>query len=86
MKKNQKILFGVAVVAALGLFLYNENKKKKKGEGYSNIIGNKFSSSVNDSVSASNCRICERPNGSTYFAVSGSCESGHKCITYMRYN
>lgn len=69
MKKNQKILLGVAVVAALGLFLYSENKKKK-GEGYSNSTGS--------------CRICERENGSSYFAVQGSCESGHKCIVSNR--
>lgn len=69
MKKNQKILLGVAVVAALGLFLYNENKKKK-GTGYSNSTGS--------------CRVCERKNGETYFSKFGSCHSGDACIVSNR--
>lgn len=84
MKKNQKILLGVAVVAALGLFLYNENKKKKKGEGYSNLVGKTLSLSEGGGAYGLGCKICERPNGTTYYAVEGSCEEGHKCITSVR--
>lgn len=83
MKKNQKILLGVVAVAALGLFLYNENKKKK-GEGYSNITG-KIALSNGDGIYGLGCSVCENAKTKqTYFAKNGQCIDGDSCVVSVR--
>ncbi len=83
MKKNQKILLGVAFVAALGLFLYSENKKKK-GVGYSNIVG-RTAFTDNGGVYGLGCKVCEdSKTKQTYFSNQGECKIGDSCVVSIR--
>ena len=54
-------------------------------ETYSAMSGySKMSGYANASGGAYGCKVCERPNGTTYFAQYGSCANGDSCITSKR--
>lgn len=96
--KNKKLLYGAVLVAGLvGLYLWDKNKKSGKctscsagavnpqgtptSETYSNMGGY---ANAGGGAYGLGCKVCERPNGSTYFAKFGSCAEGDFCVTSVR--
>lgn len=92
--KNKKLLYGgLLALAVVGLYMWDKNKKKSgcscssgvkpqgtpTSETYSEMSGY-----ANASGGAYGCKVCERPNGTTYFAQYGSCSGGDACITSKR--
>lgn len=88
--KNKKLLYGVLFAGALvGLYLWDKKRKsgtcttcsqvnpqtKPTSDTYANAGGGSY---------GLGCKVCERPNGTTYFARFGGCSSGDKCITSVR--
>jgi hypothetical protein len=49
--------------------------------GYSKMSGY---SNANGGAYGLGCKVCERPNGTTYFAKFGGCADGDACITSVR--
>ena len=98
--KNKKLLYGgLLALAVVGIYMWDKNKKKETcscsnvvkpqgtptSETYSAMSGySKMSGYANASGSAYGCKVCERPNGTTYFAQYGSCANGDACITSKR--
>ncbi len=98
--KNKKLLYGgLLALAVVGIYMWDKNKKKAScscssavkpqgtptSETYSAMSGySKMSGYANASGSAYGCKVCERPNGTTYFSPYGSCAGGDACITSKR--
>lgn len=94
--KNKKLLYGgLLALAVVGLYMWDKNKKKSSCSCSSEVKpqGTPTSdtySAMNSYANASGgayglgCKVCQRANGSTYFARFGGCSDGDKCITSVR--
>jgi hypothetical protein len=89
--KNKKLIYGLLVVGAIaGVYFWDKNKKKKPcscssavkpqgtatSENYSNVAGG--------GAYGLGCRVCQRKNGSTYFAQGGLCAGDDTCFASKR--
>lgn len=70
--KKEYVIGGLAIVGAIALFAYLKPKTAKiNSEGFYNA-GGRY---------GLGCRVCQREDGTTYFAQSGSCISGDSCFS-----
>lgn len=72
--KKEYVIGGIAVLGAIALMAWYK-KPKKNSEGFFNAGGGAY---------GLGCKVCERENGTTYFAKFGGCASGDSCITSIR--
>ena len=95
--KNKKLMYGLLAVGAIALYYYWDKMNKKStcstcpsavkpqgtptSETYSAMSGY---SNAGGGAYGLGCKVCERANGSTYFAKFGGCASGDACITSVR--
>ena len=79
------LLIGGAITAIVGVLIWkNQQKKKTTDEGYSNLTGRMALDSDAGGAYGLGCKVCERPDGTTYFAVQGQCAIGDSCQTSIR--
>ena len=83
--KNKNLITGVVGLAiglvAVYVYVYVAGKgwqksQKTNGGGFLNADGG--------GMYGLGCKVCERPNGTTYFAKFGGCADGDHCITSVR--
>ena len=94
--KNKKLLYGgLLALAVVGIYMWDKNKKKAScscssavkpqgtptSETYSAMSGY---ANAGGGAYGLGCKVCERANGSTYFAKFGGCADGDSCITSVR--
>lgn len=96
--KNKKLLYGAVLVAGLvGLYLWDKNKKSGTCSTCSAGAVSPQGTPTSETFSAMGgyanagggayglgCRICERQDGSTYFAKFGGCADGDFCVVSNR--
>ena len=88
--KNKKLLYGgLLALAVVGLYMWDKNKKKSSCSCSSDVKpqGTPTSETYANAGGGSyglGCKVCQRANGSTYFAKFGGCADGDKCITSVR--
>jgi hypothetical protein len=95
--KNKKLMYGLLAVGAIALYYYWDKMKKKSTCSTCASAVKPEGTPTSDSYSAMSgyanagggayglgCKVCERANGSTYFAKFGGCASGDACITSVR--
>jgi hypothetical protein len=69
--EKKYIIGGLAIVGAIALFAYLKPKKRLNSDGFYNASGRYVLG----------CKVCQRQDGTTYFAQSGSCISGDSCFS-----
>ena len=74
--KKEYIIGGLALLGVIGVVSYLK-KPKRNSEGFFGATGKGGSYGLG-------CRVCERENGSTYFAKSGGCADGDDCVVSVR--
>ncbi len=72
--EKKYIVGGLAILGAIALVAYLR-KPKRNSEGFFNAGGGAY---------GLGCKVCERENGTTYFAKFGGCASGDSCIISVR--
>jgi hypothetical protein len=91
--KNKKLLYGgLLALAVFGIYMWDKNKKKAscscssavKPQGTPTSETYSAMSGYANAGGGTQCRICERANGTTYFAKFGGCADGDSCITSVR--
>ena len=95
--KNKKLMYGLLAVGAIALYYYWDKMNKKSTCSTCASAVKPEGTPTSDSYSAMGgyanagggayglgCKVCERANGSTYFAKFGGCASGDACITSVR--
>jgi hypothetical protein len=69
--EKKYIIGGLAIVGAIALIAYLKPKNKLNSDGFYNASGRY----------GLGCRVCQRQDGTTYFAQSGYCISGDSCFS-----
>lgn len=70
--KDKKIIVGaLSVIGVIALIAYLKPKNKLNSDGFYNASGRY----------GLGCKVCQRQDGTTYFAQSGSCISGDSCFS-----
>jgi hypothetical protein len=95
--KNKKLMYGLLAVGAIALYYYWDKMNKKSTCSTCPSAVKPEGTPTSDSYSAMGgyanagggayglgCKVCERPNRTTYFSQFGSCADGDVCITSKR--
>jgi hypothetical protein len=75
--KKEYIIGGLALLGIIGVVSYLR-KPKRNSEGFFGASGRGGGSY------GLGCKVCERENGSTYFAKFGGCADGDFCTVSVR--
>jgi hypothetical protein len=89
--KNKKLIYGLlGVGAVLGFYFWNKNKTMKTSKS-SNLVRPEekpttetYSSVTGGGTYVLGCNVCQRKNGTTYFAQGGMCVGGDSCFSSKR--
>lgn len=89
--KNKKLLYGLLVVGAIaGVYFWDKNKKKTACNCSSAVkpqetpTSETYSSVTGGGAYGLGCKVCQRQNGSTYFAQGGLCAGNDSCFSSRR--
>lgn len=89
--KNKKLIYGLLVVGAVvGVYFWDKNNKNKTSSS-SNLVRPEekpttetYSSVTGGGAYGLGCSVCQRKNGTTYFAQGGMCVGGDSCFSSKR--